>query len=140
MGCLLDTNIVSAAINSVDSMQRRIRTAVREKKDVFISIITHYEIKRGLLAVNATRKMRIFEELCKQFDILWLDTLEVSEKASQIYTELKKKGELIPDNDIMIAATALIHNLILITNDEHFSRITNISVENWLREKPSDQQ
>jgi len=35
MGCLLDTNIVSAAINSVDSMQRRIRTAVREKKDVF---------------------------------------------------------------------------------------------------------
>jgi len=135
MGYLLDTNIVSAAVNNADNIPIRIKNEVREKKDIFISIITHYEIKRGLLAVNAVRKMKIFEELCKQFNILWLNTLEVSEKASQIYTELKKRGEPIPDNDIMIAATALIHNLILITNDEHFSRIPNISVENWLRKK-----
>lgn len=107
MAYLLDTNIVSAAINNVDNTALGIKNAVREKKDVFISVITHYEIRRGLLAVNAARKMRVFEELCKQFNILWLDTLEVSEKASQIYTELRKKGELIPDNDIMIAATAL---------------------------------
>jgi tRNA(fMet)-specific endonuclease VapC len=130
---LLDTNIVSAAINNIGNMPRKIKDAIREKNDIFISIITHYEIRRGLLAANAARKMIIFEGLCARFNMLWLDSQEISEKAAQIYAGLKKSGALIPDNDIMIAATALTNSLKLVTDDEHFSRIPNISIENWLR-------
>jgi tRNA(fMet)-specific endonuclease VapC len=135
MNYLLDTNIVSAYINNVGTIRKRMENAAYEENNtIFISIITHYEIRRGLLAANAKRKMIIFESLCKQFSMLWLDSSEISEKAAQIYAGLKKSGSLIPDNDIMIAATALTNNLKLITDDEHFSRIPNISIENWLRE------
>ncbi len=132
-GYLLDTNIVSAYIKNIGEIRKCLNDIARKEKELFISIVTHYEIRRGLLAVNATRKMKIFEEICKQFRILWFDSLEISENASEIYASLRKRGELISDNDIMIAATALTYNLTVITDDGHFGRIQGISVENWLR-------
>jgi predicted nucleic acid-binding protein len=57
----------------------------------------------------------------------------VAEKASELYVKLKKKGLLIQDADLLIAATALIHGLCVITNNvNHFSRIKGLKVLNWL--------
>ena len=54
-------------------------------------------------------------------------------KASEIYSTLKRRGELIGDADILIAASCLVRNMTLITNNEnHFRRIDNLPVENWL--------
>jgi predicted nucleic acid-binding protein len=54
-------------------------------------------------------------------------------KASEIYSTLKRRGELIGDADILIAASCLVRNMIIITNNEnHFRRIDNLPVENWL--------
>ena len=104
------------------------------EKEVCISAISYYEIKRGLLARNATRKLDIFEEFCNEIKILFLNNQEIFDKASEIYADLRQKGELISDADILIAATALIQELILISDDSDFVRIESISVENWLRE------
>lgn len=104
------------------------------EKEVYISAISYYEIKRGLLARNATRKLDIFEEFCNEIKILFLNSQEIFDKASEIYADLRQKGELISDADILIAATALIQELILISDDSDFVRIESISVENWLRE------
>ncbi len=132
MRYLLDTNIVSAFINNAKEMRTRIYQISVKGEEAFISIITHYEIRRGLLAVNAVRKMEIFEQFCQRVRILLIDTVELSERAAEIHTELKKQGRPIPDNDILIAATASCHNLILVTNDKHFNLIQNICIENWL--------
>jgi len=49
-------------------------------------------------------------------------------------TSLKKAGELIGDFDLVIATTALVHNLTLITNNiSHFQRIPSLKIENWLQ-------
>ena len=41
--------------------------------------------------------------------------------------ELRQRGLLIPDPDILIAATALTHNLTLVTrNRRHFERIPDL--------------
>ncbi|OQX21531.1 MAG: hypothetical protein BWK80_33060 [Desulfobacteraceae bacterium IS3] len=134
MSYLLDTNIVSAFINNIRDVKRQLYQISGEEKEIFTSIITHYEVRRGLLAANAVRKMRIFEQFCLRFKVLPLDTIEISEKAAQIHTELKKQGCPIPDNDILIAATASWHNLILVTNDKHFSYIRELHIENWLKD------
>jgi tRNA(fMet)-specific endonuclease VapC len=40
---------------------------------------------------------------------------------------------LIPDADILIAATALANGLVLATNNvQDFTRITGLRVDNWL--------
>ena len=44
---------------------------------------------------------------------------------------LRKKGNPIHENDIWIAATALQHDLSLISRDEHFSFVDDLEVEAW---------
>lgn len=94
-----------------------------------MSIITYFEIKRGLLAVNTVRKLKIFEELCPVINILWIDTTQIGDKASEIYVDLKQRGCLIQDADIWIAATALTQMLIVVTHDFDFNRVQNLNVE-----------
>ncbi len=45
---------------------------------------------------------------------------------------LRREGKLIEDMDLLIAATSLTYDLILVTNNtQHFERIPNIRLENW---------
>jgi tRNA(fMet)-specific endonuclease VapC len=48
-------------------------------------------------------------------------------------SDLKKRGQMIQDADILIAAIALVNNLVVVTNEPHFLIIPNLKVENWLR-------
>ncbi len=53
--------------------------------------------------------------------------------AADIYADLRRKGELIGDADMLIAASALVHGLGVVTNnEEHFERIAGLYMENWL--------
>lgn len=46
---------------------------------------------------------------------------------------LEARGERLSDADLMIAATALEHNLIVVTgNLNHFKRVNGLRVESWL--------
>jgi len=129
---IFDTNVVSELIKKTEKVTKRLRDVTDKGEKLFISVITDYEIRRGLFATNATTKLKIYETLRNQFEILWFDSLDLSEKAAEIYADLKQKGRLIQDNDILIAATALIKNFTVVTDDEHFMRIENLTVENWL--------
>jgi len=45
---------------------------------------------------------------------------------------LQKEGNLIPDFDLLIGATSITNDMILISNNEsHLNRISNIKLENW---------
>jgi len=47
MGYLPDTNIVSAFINNIGEIHNKLNTVTREGEDTSLSVITHYEIRRG---------------------------------------------------------------------------------------------
>lgn len=60
----------------------------------------------------------------------------IAVRAAAIYADLQQRGELISDADILIAATALEHGLVIATgNVTHFGRIPGLQVVNW-RELP----
>lgn len=130
---LLDTDILSAVM-------RRERMAVAQSRDYLtvhpqfaISIITRYEILRGLSAKRATTQLSGFEALCASMQILPL-TDAVIVRAANIYADLYRSGQLIGDADILIAATAMEYGFVLVTNNEkHHSRIAGLTIENWLR-------
>lgn len=48
-----------------------------------------------------------------------------------IWAELTRIGNPIPTNDIWIAASALQHDLKLITNDSHFQHVEGLVFESW---------
>jgi len=50
----------------------------------------------------------------------------------EIKSNLERKGNILEDMDILIAATALSHNFILVTNNvKHFEKIKDLRIENW---------
>lgn len=75
-------------------------------------------------AERVNRFVDIYEEL--------KPTRSLLQKFGEIKAELQKTGELLPDADLLIAATALDAGTTLVTgNIRHFSRISGLSLENW---------
>ena len=54
---------------------------------------------------------------------------ELSEIFAKIRASLRNKGELIDNFDILIAATAIEYNLILVTSDKDFKRIEGLNLK-----------
>ena len=130
---ILDTDILSAIMRRQSAVIPTARAYLREHHQFHFSIITQYEILRGLKAKDATRQTATFENFCSRNIILPLSEDTIS-KAAEIYADLYKRGELIGDADILIAASAMVHGLGVVTNNErHFQRISDLHVENWLK-------
>jgi tRNA(fMet)-specific endonuclease VapC len=132
MGYLLDTNIVTAFLKNNEKIKNKLREVEIQQESLFISCITYYEVKRGLLYANATRKLSGFTQLCRRARVLYLDDIEIIERASDIHSNLKRRGTPIQDADILIAATAITHGLILVSNDSDMLRVAGIIIENWV--------
>ena len=59
-------------------------------------------------------------------------TIQEIKIAASIRQDLRAKGQPIGADDLLIAATAISNNLILVTaNTKEFERINQISWENW---------
>lgn len=130
---VLDTDILSAIMRQKPAVVSTAQAYLREHYQFHFSIITQYEILRGLKAKGATQQIATFENFCSQNTILSLSE-EVISKAAEVYADLRKRGELIGDADILIAATAIVNKLGIVTNNEkHFQRISGLHVENWLK-------
>jgi tRNA(fMet)-specific endonuclease VapC len=104
------------------------------KKDTFLfNLAGKYEF-----ALSAVVKYEVFKgdqnndpawgELLSEIEILSFDG-DCAEVASNIYLDLKKRRKLVPTDDILIAATAIWHQLPLATiNVKHFSRIKHLEL------------
>ncbi len=129
---VLDTDILTAIMRQQPTVISRAQAYLKEHHQFHFSIITQYEILRGLKAKGATQQIVTFENFCSQNTILSLNE-EIILKAAEIYADLRKRGKLIGDADILIAATAIVNKLGVVTNNEkHFQRISGLHVENWL--------
>lgn len=131
MRYLLDTCVIS------DFIKAEAGTKVRLKQtppiDIAVSAITVMELRYGLV-LNPQRAQKV-EPMIASFlssvTILPFDIAE-AEQVAQIRAVLKTQGQPIGAYDILIAATALQHNLLMITaNQREFERVPGLKTENW---------
>ena len=132
MSYLLDTNIVSLIIKRNLEIYQKIEDVKAQRKSIFISCITYFQIKRGLLAVAAPKQRERFNQLCQDYQIILLDDLAILEKAAEIHAHLRLRGLPIQTEDILIAATAIVKSLIVVSNDGDLLRVEGLSLENWV--------
>ena len=127
----LDTNIISYLIRGDKKVTTRWIDERRQGNKSIIPIIAYYEIKRGFLAINAKKRLKDFEELCSVLGVISFSHDDAN-IASHIYAELKNKGRMSEDSDILIAAQAISRGYSLVTNNvKHFQNIDGLIFENW---------
>jgi len=127
---ILDTDILSLLMRKNAAVLARAGAYLSEHRQFTISIITRYEILRGLKAKGAVKQAERFEEFCARNRVLPIDD-QIIIQAADIYADFYQRGELIADADILIAASALANSCGIVTNNEaHFRRVTGLRVEN----------
>ena len=135
--CLIDTDTLIYILKRKEPAYQRSCEYLKQHKKFTISCLTYYECLRGYKAVGATKRLQVFQELLNLTEILYLDQ-SVLDKAGEIYGVLKKEGLLPGEFDILIGATALVHDFTLVTNNEkHYAKtkeIFSLNVGNWMRE------
>lgn len=113
----------------------RAQTYLAAHSRLTISIITRFEILRGLTAKSATAQTVAFHTMCQSMEFLPI-TDAIVVRAAEVYGRLHQAGQLVGDADILIAATCLEHGCEIVTNNTaHFSRIQGLVVENWLAQQ-----
>jgi len=124
---LLDTNIVIALFAKETVIEQRLAEAA----EVFVASIVLGELYYGVqqsarVEANVTR----VNTFAASNAILGCDTT-TAQYYGAIKNQLRAKGQPIPENDIWIAAIARQHQLTLVTRDEHFRAVDDLTIEQW---------
>ena len=98
--------------------------------ELFSSYICLAEIYEGVYRVNNSEEMakvvtKFFASLSGNFSV----DENIAKKFGEIRADLKKKGNIIEDLDLLLAATCLVNDLTLITfNQKHFARVPGLKL------------
>lgn len=124
MKVLLDTNAYSGFMSG----NRQVFDYIVEAETVFLSTVMIGELFAGFLGGSRQKqnkeelKLFLSKEGVKVLNV----TMETAEIFGEIKAELKRKGAMIPLNDIWIAAHALETGSKVITFDSHFRQISGL--------------
>lgn len=127
---LLDTNICIHFLGGEYDLNKKIKKVGEE--NCLVSEITIAELKFGAENSRDKEKNRkTIGDFVKKFSIIpifnSLDTY-ATEKA-----RLRKKGQPLDDFDLLIGATAISNDFVLVTrNISDFDRMDGIKIENWI--------
>ncbi|HWZ46168.1 MAG TPA: type II toxin-antitoxin system VapC family toxin [Candidatus Saccharimonadales bacterium] len=127
---LLDTNIASYIIKgSIPAVRRRLMRVPMAQ--VAISTVTEGELRYGMVRLpGATQLQKVVEEFLLRVTILPWDS-EAARQYGHLRASLESAGQPMGNLDIMIGAHALSLGATLVTNDQAFTRIKKLKVENW---------
>ena len=100
--------------------------------DQAVSVVTMAELLYGAkLSTQPKRARDAFNAFIRHVEVIdW--SAEAAEHYADIRANLKRRGEMIGANDLLIAAHARSLKAVLVTNNvREFSRVKGLKVENW---------
>ena len=139
MSFLLDTNVVSELVKTRPDAAVVDWLAQLDEDRVFLSVVTLAELRHGIARLPPGRRRRrlhewLQDELLQRFDkrILPVDD-EIALTWGDVTAECAAVGRPIEAMDALIAATARVHALELVTRDTRDFETAKIPVRNpWL--------
>jgi tRNA(fMet)-specific endonuclease VapC len=129
---LLDTNAWSNLIrHRSGALSKRFADLTQEQ--IYLSPVVLGELLLGYYKGDRTSKRKAVIDLIVSISQPLKITPAVADNYAQLRTELEQQGIPIGRNDAWIAAEALHHGLVLVTdNTQEFERVKGLKVENWI--------
>lgn len=132
MRYLLDTNIVSDLVRNPQGAAAA-RVAEHGEDTVCTSVIVAAELRYGAARRASPRLSAQLDAVLGALDILPLEP-PADQHYGMLRAALEAAGQVIGQNDMLIAAQTLTLGYTLITdNTREFSRVAGLRVTNWLR-------
>jgi len=127
---LLDSNICILAVGgrsrreSLSGMVQAIRP-----EGLAISVITYGEVREGALySERPTWNVDLWDGFTAGLDILSV-TVQIAEVWSEVRGWLRRRGNIVKDNDLLIASTALYFDMAVVTRDaKDFARVPGLDL------------
>jgi tRNA(fMet)-specific endonuclease VapC len=131
MRYLLDSNILIFALKD-PACAAAIRLRTTDVSDIAICSVVEAELYAGARKYgNPARREATLDEMLEVYASLPFDSACVPQYA-RIRDHLEKQGCCIGANDLLIAAIALTHDMIVVTHDcNEFKRVPRLRVEDW---------
>ncbi len=136
MKFLLDTDTCVYLLNGNPSLKKKV-----EEVGVFSLAISNSVLAELYFGAYNSKKV---EDNLKRINLfkknltILSDSQESALRFGKIKADLRSKGKIIEDFDILIASIAIVNSCILITNNtDHFERIDDLQIENWLIDNSS---
>lgn len=130
MRYVLDTNTLIYFFKGLGDVSKHM--LAQSPSELAIPAVVLFELEVGIAKSTSPNKRKSqLQEITALVNILPFGIAE-SRSAAQIRVELEKQGLPIGPYDVLIAATALANNTILIThNQKEFGRIEGLKIEDW---------
>jgi tRNA(fMet)-specific endonuclease VapC len=130
MRFLLDTNIISAYLKGD---QRVFNRFIQHGGGLATSTICAGELYSWVCRANANPKHLVaLQDVLSEVSLVPLDH-DVARKFGEVRAALLDQGRPTPELDLLIACTALTHDLTLVThNVQDFAHVPDLRVEDWL--------
>src|SRR5712692_10112800 len=130
-GYLLDTNHVGLAVDRASVVGRRIFEARLAGMRLGTCLPVLCEIEAGMRHVRRKVKYRRdLNHLLLQLR-LWPIDLKTARIYGDLYLELRRRGRVLSQVDIMVAALARQMKLTILTTDRDFKCLPDIRTEDW---------
>jgi tRNA(fMet)-specific endonuclease VapC len=129
---LLDTNIISYWMRGDADVIRRVKR--HSPAELAMTSISLAEILYGIekSPIKKTERTRKIEKISSSLDIYPFDESAAPHYAV-IRANLERKGRIISERDMQIAAIAKAAGAILVTNNTgEFNRVAKLKIENWV--------
>lgn len=123
-GSILDTNVIIRIIKG----DKTVANAVHKVKDIRIPVIVLGELIFGAEKSQLKQSnMENYVNFCLSYPLLDVNK-NVAEKYGKLKCTLQKNGNIMPENDMWIAAIAIANDMQVVTQDKHFEQINGLSV------------
>jgi tRNA(fMet)-specific endonuclease VapC len=128
----LETDFLIALIRKDEDALKKLKNLLAGGERITTTPINASELFKGAyLSERIDDSLKAVRGILDRLKLLEF-TFRAAEYYGEIYSELKERGELIGDMDILVASIALASNEKLITkNIKHFSRIRGLEIEIW---------
>lgn len=135
MRLLIDTNVLRELWHERGSAKVRQAVAALDPQKVFVSVITIGEVARGVADLPHGPKRQRLARFLAEFETEYASriiavTTDIAHKWGELTAQAQRRGRQVGAADGLIAATALVHGLAVMTRNTGDFEITEVETIN----------
>jgi tRNA(fMet)-specific endonuclease VapC len=130
-GFLLDTDHLGQTLNPISIVRERIYQKRREGVKIGTCVPVLCELEVGIRQmVRADQSRRELAKLMSQIR-LWPVDQTIVAGYGEIHLDLRRRGRVLSQVDMMLTSLARVMNLTILTTDRDFEALPDIRTEDW---------